>query len=147
MPIKQENKARYPLDWPAVRAGILKRAGYRCEHPGCLARQYSVGWWALSVKGWVWCAHWGDNDNPRTYQDARAVAAELYFSRGEEIGDKPTVIVLTIAHLDHQPENSDPQNLRAMCQRHHLAYDQAHHLASAAATRRMASRNGDLFSL
>lgn len=33
-------------------------------------------------------------------------------------------VVLTIAHLDQQPENNDPSNLRALCQRCHLRFDQ-----------------------
>jgi len=32
-------------------------------------------------------------------------------------------VVLTIAHLDHTPENCDPENLRALCQRCHNEYD------------------------
>lgn len=32
-------------------------------------------------------------------------------------------VILTVAHLDHQPENCDPENLRAWCQRCHNAYD------------------------
>jgi len=44
-------------------------------------------------------------------------------------------VVLTVAHLDHDPGNSDPDNLRAMCQRCHLRYDVEHHKASAARTR------------
>lgn len=47
-------------------------------------------------------------------------------------------VVLTVAHLDHTPENCDPENLRAMCQRCHLAYDRDHHAATRAATRRQA---------
>ena len=35
MPIKPENKARYPKDWKQVRARILVRAGNRCEWPAC----------------------------------------------------------------------------------------------------------------
>jgi 5-methylcytosine-specific restriction endonuclease McrA len=31
--------------------------------------------------------------------------------------------VLTVAHLDHQPENNSPENLRAMCQRCHNRMD------------------------
>ena len=34
-----------------------------------------------------------------------------------------SLVVLTVAHLDHQPENCDPANLRAMCQRCHNRYD------------------------
>ena len=44
-------------------------------------------------------------------------------------------VVLTVAHLDHTPENCDPVNLRAMCQRCHLAYDRDLHRANAAWTR------------
>lgn len=150
MPIKPENRARYPADWPAIRERILRRAGYRCEHPGCLARQYSVGWWTRDDHGWRWVALWGQNDNPRTYAEARQVAAEQSF---QAFGDGPVpageqpiiVIVLTVAHLDHQPENCDPENLRALCQRHHLAHDHDLHRANAQATRRAKSGTAELF--
>ena len=144
MPIKPENRDRYPADWPAIRGRILQRAGYRCEHPGCKARQYSVGWWRVDELGHHWVAAWGQNDNPRTYSEARQVAAELDFSRSEE-GPKPLVIVLTVAHLDHQPEHCDPDNLRALCQRHHLAHDHEHHRANAQATRRAKAGTAELF--
>ena len=39
-------------------------------------------------------------------------------------------VVLTTAHLDHTPENCEDVNLRAMCQKCHLAYDADHHKAS-----------------
>lgn len=45
-------------------------------------------------------------------------------------------VVLTVAHLDHQPENCAPENLRAWCQLCHLAYDRPHHIARRAANRR-----------
>jgi 5-methylcytosine-specific restriction endonuclease McrA len=32
-------------------------------------------------------------------------------------------VVLTTAHLDHDPSNCDPANLRAWCQRCHNTYD------------------------
>lgn len=32
-------------------------------------------------------------------------------------------VILTVAHLDHDPTNNDEANLLAMCQRCHLAYD------------------------
>ena len=144
MPIKPENKARYPKDWKQIRERILKRAGHRCESPGCNARHYSVGFWSLENGVYRWVAHWGQDDNQRTYTEARAVAAELHWNRSEE-GCKPTVIVLTIAHLDHQPENCDESNLRAWCQRCHLRYDAEHHKRNAQETRRKAIRVADLF--
>jgi hypothetical protein len=42
-------------------------------------------------------------------------------------------VVLTTAHLDHVPEHCDDANLRAYCQRCHLAYDVGHHAATRAA--------------
>ena len=44
-------------------------------------------------------------------------------------------IVLTIAHRDHNPENCDPENLRALCQRCHNRYDQPHRRENARRTR------------
>lgn len=150
MPIKPENRHRYPTDWPAVRDRILRRAGWRCEHEGCMARQYSVGCWSLEGGLWRWVPLWGQNDNPRTYSEARQIAADESFTR---FGDGPVprgeppiiVIVLTIAHLDHQPENCADENLAALCQRHHLAHDAEHHRANAQATRRAKSGTLELF--
>ena len=34
MPIKPENKARYPKNWKQIRLQILKRAGNKCEFCG-----------------------------------------------------------------------------------------------------------------
>lgn len=45
-----------------------------------------------------------------------------------------SVVVLTVAHLDHTPENCAPENLRAMCQGCHLHYDRDHHAETRAAT-------------
>ena len=47
-------------------------------------------------------------------------------------------VVLTIAHLDHTPENNDPANLRAWCQRCHNKYDAEHRLETR---RRRAASN------
>lgn len=54
-------------------------------------------------------------------------------------------VVLTVAHLDHTPENCEPDNLKALCQRCHLRYDAEHHRANSHQTRRRAKAAGDLF--
>lgn len=52
-------------------------------------------------------------------------------------------VVLTIAHLDHDPETcADLARLKAMCQRCHLRYDQPLHTANAAKTRALKARDG-----
>ena len=43
-------------------------------------------------------------------------------------------VVLTIAHLDHDPTNNDPSNLRALCQRCHNRHDARHRAANRSHT-------------
>ena len=60
-----------------------------------------------------------------------------------------STVVLTIAHLDHDPANNgtpgDRPNLRAWCNRCHLNYDRVHHAQNAYVTRREGKAVGDLF--
>jgi len=58
-----------------------------------------------------------------------------------------SLVVLTTAHLDHQPERCVDGNLMAMCQRCHLAYDAEHHRQTAAATRRAALESAGQLAL
>lgn len=44
-------------------------------------------------------------------------------------------VVLTVAHLNHTPEDCRDDNLRAFCQACHLRYDTRHHASNAARTR------------
>jgi hypothetical protein len=37
-----------------------------------------------------------------------------------------SLVILTVAHLDHTPEHCDDSNLRHMCQGCHLHYDREH---------------------
>ena len=89
MPIKQENKKRYPANWKTeIRPQILDRAGHCCE-------------------------------GSPTYPDCRVPNYSAHSATGSKV-------VLTIAHLDHTPENCDSTNLMAWCQRCHLRYDSDH---------------------
>jgi 5-methylcytosine-specific restriction endonuclease McrA len=45
-------------------------------------------------------------------------------------------VVLTVAHLDHNPQHSERSNLRALCQRCHLRYDTDLHRRHASETKR-----------
>lgn len=101
MPIRANQRARYPANWSKISLGIRRdRANWRCEQVG------EDGLRCDAVNG-LW--------HPVT-------------------GSR---VVLTVAHLDHQPENCAPENLRAMCQRCHNRYD--------AATQRAALGIADLF--
>lgn len=56
------------------------------------------------------------------------------------------MVILTVAHLDHDTWNSRLGNLKAMCQRCHLRYDGALHVAHARAKRKAKRAISDLFS-
>ena len=143
MPIKPENRKRYPANWKQIRAEILKRAGNRCER--CGVRQYGVGHWEKDgfeyVRG---NAYWDQFLYTESHAEAREAADEL-----NDWGDerpRVIVIVLTIAHLDHTPENCDPANLQALCQRCHLRHDAKLHATNSAKTRRLKKGNLELFT-
>lgn len=123
MPIRPENLHRYPADWMDIRVRILQRAGFKCEHAGCKARQHQLGYWRPDE--WV--------PLPRALKEAGVDKPCTIASVEGPL--KIIRIVLTIAHLDHTPENCDEDNLRAWCQRHHLTYDVKHHAATRARTR------------
>lgn len=61
-----------------------------------------------------------------------AQGTEVLGSKG-----KPYKIVLTVAHLGpNRDDKMDCSNIAALCQRCHLRYDHADHIAHAAETRR-----------
>lgn len=142
MPIKPENKSRYPANWKAIRAEVLERAGNCCEK--CGVRNGD-----RIVRGK------GDDDATYMISDGRVFCAETgkYLGRPRmadyECTGDGVDIVLTIAHLDHVPENcgesGNRANLRAWCQRCHLRYDAEHHAINARATRHSRKAIGDLF--
>lgn len=116
-PIRPSEKGRYPPDWKAISAAIRARSGGRCECEGE-------------------CGLHRTHPGPRRCLERQGEPA--VWAKGR--------IVLTVAHLDHQPENCQPENLKAMCQRCHLRYDSQHHQRNSAATRRAKKQNRELFT-
>ena len=139
MPIKPENRSRYPANWNEIRAAILARAGNCCEQ--------------CKVPNGRRIAR-GDGPFAGTFQidtadvfDAETGEHIARVRMGEYQVKNMVTIVRTIAHLDHQPENCDPANLRALCQMHHLRHDAKHHAETARATRHNRLAIADLFEL
>ena len=106
MPIRKEMKARYPKDWKEISLKIRKRSRGQCECRGE-------------------CGLHRTNPGPRRCEETNGQPA--VWAKGK--------IVLTVAHLDHKPENCNPANLRAMCQRCHLRYDRFEHAKNSKITR------------
>ena len=115
MPIKPENKKLYPKNWKQIRNSILERAENMCE--GRIQRG----------KHTVPCCC---KNNSIGYRDKDGNFIELDgysdFECAENDGEKIIQIVLTIAHLDHDPTNNKPSNLRALCQKCHNKHDGPH---------------------
>jgi len=101
MPIRPENKDRYPKNWKEISKRIRKRAGDKCEQ----------------------CGLPNGSTHPLT-------------------GSK---IVLTVAHLNHTPEDCRPKNLKAWCQKCHNSYDAPMRARGIKERARARRADGDLF--
>jgi len=126
MPIRPENKARYPADWPVIAAAVRRAAGDCCEgspdYPDCRVPNGAVGY---RERGrWVQLGTCAED-------------AGLAVDAAVEDGHKVLRIVLTV--------HCDRANLRAWCQRCHLHYDRHHHAATAYATRKALACTVDMF--
>lgn len=136
MPIHKENRARYPSDWPQISQLVKERARYRCEECG------------VPHLAWGWRDGRGrfNEVNPAPLIEAGYKRPPFTLRTSDGFERKVIVIVLTVAHLDHTPENSDPRNLRAWCQACHLAYDAKHHQAARFERAHRAANTLDLFA-
>ena len=136
MPIRAENKARYPKDWPGISRNIRERAGNQCEE--CGVQNGQLGGRTSDGK-WHSANPTGDNGMRLTWPQPGEWA---WCEGGHQL--RIVRIVLTVAHLDHQPENCDPANLRAWCQRCHNRYDAGTRRAGVKARQRQAMAVRDM---
>ena len=125
MPIRPENRDRYPSNWKEIRARILERAGHRCERcdkpNGEVVSVLPGGFW------WDW--------DMMAWRDRNSIAVGSGYSGPH--AERQTRVVLTIAHWpDPAPENCADDNLWALCQACHLRIDMDTHVANARETRR-----------
>jgi len=137
MPIRPENKALYPPDWPEISLRIREqRAGNKCEQ--CKAPNNDYIARGVGPHAGTYMLISGDIHDAETGE-------RLGVGKGSEYeADDLVLVVLTVAHLDHDPTNNDESNLRALCQRCHFAHDRADNLAKRRA-RREAERSYPLF--
>ena len=138
MPIRDENKARYPKDWPQISKAIRERAGQRCEK--CAAPNGALILREFNEYGHVYITQ----EDRMFAADNGSLLGRAYFAARDYT--KAVKVILTVAHLDHQPENCDPENLRAWCQRCHLAYDAPMRRAGIKSRAKANRAIGDLFT-
>jgi 5-methylcytosine-specific restriction endonuclease McrA len=125
MPIKPENRTKYPPDWEDIRERILARAGNSCERCGVR-------------NGYIY-------RRLVDYPQAAILEKYSHYFCGATLGE-PVKIVLTIAHLDRALVDHSDENLEALCQRCHNLLDAPSRAANAAITRASKRKQKDLFA-
>lgn len=111
---------KYHPEWAKkIRPDILARANNKCEQ--CGVENHIKGW--REPNGTFWpvkeCICLLEDED-----------YDIFSNELNNIGSnqKPIMIVLTIAHLDHNTFNNDYSNLKALCQRCHLRLDNDFHI-------------------
>lgn len=94
-------RARYPKDWDSIAFQVKAEAQWCCEQccRPCRRPDESVEEFLKR------CQPWRMGFTPADYQAA------------------PRRWLLTVAHLDQQPENCERENLKALCVVCHLRHD------------------------
>jgi hypothetical protein len=121
------NRHLYPANWQEIRAQILQRDNHKCKW--CGVPNGSIGY-----RDEAGCFHlWPEG-----------MIGDIL---SDEYGYKVIKIILTIAHLGAPMPDGSPgdkkdkmdcrdENLAALCQKCHLAYDGDEHKYNSALTRR-----------
>lgn len=128
------NRKLYPHNWEEIALQIKEAAGWKCQECDRPCRRPGVDWEEFTLElgkdgvfsPWV-----------------RDAFEEVYDDETGEWGTvkRPQRFTLTVAHLNHQPEDCRPENLRALCAPCHCRYD----LRAMATKRRLkAEREGQL---
>ena len=138
MPIRPEYRWLYPIDWPQLSALIrFGRARGRCEdcgrpHGQLVCHLDDGRWWDAEQGAWR-------NSEGRILRRVAPGPPEIL----DEI--RTTRVFLATAHRDHNPTNSRPRNLAALCQRCHMLHDRAEHQRRRWLTLFRRKAIGDLF--
>src|SRR5262245_11789477 len=113
------NRRDYPADWPLISERIRERAGHKCEWCGVPNHK-------LILRGKDARYVWYDSAQDCHFTpDGRPIRMDEL--PDDFIESKYIRVVLTVAHLNHDPADCRSENLVALCQRCHLRYAAKHH--------------------
>lgn len=108
MPMERE---RYPKDWRQLSLSIKDESEWRCR--GCKKQ----------------CFKPGEKLSDFIIRVFGGIEGEAW----REAADHPGRFRLTVAHLDQDPKNNEPSNLKALCNVCHLQNDRPHQKANSLA--------------
>ncbi len=135
---------KYPLNWKTEIVPSVKALQNNCC-AFCGVKNYAVGYRQNSK-----FIPTGGNEmhdkagrGELSYKEAR----ELINHCNDFADDNLILIVLTVAHLDHNINNNDLSNLKALCQKCHLDYVKEHHKKNSRQTLKNKKGLVDLFNL
>ena len=118
------NRALYPDNWDSIAQQVKAEADWTCEACGRTCRKPGESQIQFMAR-------------IQTARLSECLVIQEYLAH-------PKRWVLTVAHLDHRPENCDRSNLKALCAPCHCRYD----LSQMARKKRLkAERHGQLTML
>lgn len=105
------DRSLYPENWEAIAFEVKQNAGWDCEqcHRPCRRPGESVDELIARID----CIH------PKWDLWQQEETAEFGLIEVPKVGR----FVLTVAHLNHEPSDCRPENLKALCSVCHLQYD------------------------
>jgi hypothetical protein len=103
-------RSRYPKNWSLLAIAIKDAASWCCEHCGKPCRKPGEA-----------VSQFEKRLNSRWLCELVSFISEL--GQAEVSLYRPKRFLLTVAHLDQDPGNSAPENLKALCAPCHLKYD------------------------
>ncbi|WP_228015316.1 HNH endonuclease [Leptolyngbya ectocarpi] len=104
------DRSLYPDNWDAIAKNIKDEANWTCTECGRPCRKPGEREHELLERlPPVWQVDWYDLVDSEEFGDVEI--------------EKPGRFILTVAHLDHRPENCDRTNLKALCAPCHCRYD------------------------
>lgn len=142
MPIRKEFRQYYGREWKEeIRPRILDRAGHECERCGKPnhAQIETLTAWIPDLQHAVphhqmWWRQMSARKGSRAWRSVHTVAERSYRSHlrpSQILGRVPKPrrirVVISVAHLNHDPSDHRDENLVALCQWCHLMHDRQHH--------------------
>jgi|SRR5579859_297804 len=138
MPIAPHLRYLYSTpEWKEKRRRALERAGNKCNRcriPNHTAAERLTVRSPTETRAW-----WRKVDGKRWYDEKGRHDGAPYWPPHHGLTWRrwTLYVTLTVAHVDHDPENMEDQNLEALCCRCHILHDRELHTKHSRITRQI----------